>query len=97
MFYSEQHGQSEKFRPYGLPESDWLEWVKEHLREGVNVIAIEGHNQAKDSSDYFISPTIEKHWPTVWKGFPEDADEVIPLQAEWEFLIGRACSPKMRP
>jgi hypothetical protein len=24
-FYSEEHGQAEKFRPYGMPGAEWLE------------------------------------------------------------------------
>jgi hypothetical protein len=29
--YSEERGQAEKFRPYGLPSQDWLAWVESHL------------------------------------------------------------------
>ena len=29
LFYSEDRGQPEKFRPYGLPSEEWLAWVKE--------------------------------------------------------------------
>jgi len=32
LFYSEEKGQPEKFRPYGLPEDSWLDWVKEQLQ-----------------------------------------------------------------
>ncbi len=28
LFYSEELGQAEKFRPYGLPSDDWLAWVR---------------------------------------------------------------------
>lgn len=31
IFYDEGHGQIEKFRPYGLPPSDWLEAVRNQL------------------------------------------------------------------
>src|SRR5262249_31299679 len=31
LYYSEDHGSPEKFRPYGLPSPAWLEWVKERL------------------------------------------------------------------
>jgi hypothetical protein len=33
LFYSEDRGQPEKFRPYGLPADGWLARVKERLRE----------------------------------------------------------------
>ena len=32
IFYSEERGQAEKFRPYGLPTGDWLASVAESLR-----------------------------------------------------------------
>ena len=32
LFYSEEKGQPEKFRPYGLPDDSWLDWVKEQLQ-----------------------------------------------------------------
>src|SRR5262249_61058492 len=32
LFYTEERGQPEKFRPYGLPSSEWLENVKKQLR-----------------------------------------------------------------
>jgi DNA segregation ATPase FtsK/SpoIIIE, S-DNA-T family len=32
LFYSEEKGQPEKFRPYGLPDDAWLDWVKEQLQ-----------------------------------------------------------------
>ena len=28
LFSSEEDGRLEKFRPYGLPSEEWLEWVK---------------------------------------------------------------------
>ena len=31
MFYSEERGESEKFRPYGLPADEWLREVAELL------------------------------------------------------------------
>jgi hypothetical protein len=31
LFHSEDRGQAEKFRPYGLPPAAWLAWVKEQL------------------------------------------------------------------
>jgi len=31
MFYSEEQGQAEKFRPYGLPSAPWLDWVQKQL------------------------------------------------------------------
>jgi hypothetical protein len=31
LFFSEERGQPEKFRPYGLPSPSWLDWVKERL------------------------------------------------------------------
>jgi hypothetical protein len=35
LFYSEDRGQPEKFRPYGLPSPDWLAWVKERFSSKV--------------------------------------------------------------
>jgi hypothetical protein len=32
LFFSEDKGQPEKFRPYGLPDDSWLDWVKEQLQ-----------------------------------------------------------------
>jgi hypothetical protein len=34
LFYSEDRGQPEKFRPYGLPGAEWLAWVKEQFTKG---------------------------------------------------------------
>jgi hypothetical protein len=31
LFFSEDRGQPEKFRPYGLPSDEWLAWVKEQF------------------------------------------------------------------
>ena len=31
IFYSEEHGQAEKFRPYGPPAQSWLAWLAPHL------------------------------------------------------------------
>ena len=31
LFYDEEEGRLEKFRPYGLPSAAWLEWVKGQL------------------------------------------------------------------
>ena len=31
MFYSEERGQAEKFRPYGLPNPDWLQTFDKRL------------------------------------------------------------------
>ena len=31
LFYSEDRGQPEKFRPYGLPSQEWLGWVRGRL------------------------------------------------------------------
>ncbi|MBN2580975.1 MAG: hypothetical protein JXB10_18480 [Pirellulales bacterium] len=32
VFYDEGQGRMEKFRPYGLPDDDWLAWVKGQLQ-----------------------------------------------------------------
>ncbi len=64
-----------------------LKWVEEHLKVGPNLIAIEGHNQSKDSSDYYIDPTVEKHWPRSWERVPKDFDEIIPRDANWDILL----------
>jgi S-DNA-T family DNA segregation ATPase FtsK/SpoIIIE len=34
LFHSEERGQPEKFRPYGLPTAEWLAWVGQRLRAG---------------------------------------------------------------
>ncbi len=49
------------FGKTGFPSSRYFPFdkVQTRLREGPNVIAIEGHNQAKDSSDYFMAPSVE--------------------------------------
>jgi len=31
IFYSEEHGHAEKFRPYGMPTAEWLEWAGSRL------------------------------------------------------------------
>jgi S-DNA-T family DNA segregation ATPase FtsK/SpoIIIE len=31
LFYSEERGQAEKFRPYGMPRDNWLNWVAGQL------------------------------------------------------------------
>ena len=31
LYYSEEENRIEKFRPYGLPEAEWLEQVKQHF------------------------------------------------------------------
>jgi hypothetical protein len=31
LLYSEELGQAEKLRPYGLPPAEWLAWVAERL------------------------------------------------------------------
>ena len=32
FLYDEEQGEYEKFRPYGLPNADWLREVKQHLQ-----------------------------------------------------------------
>jgi hypothetical protein len=32
IFFSEEEGRLEKFRPYGLPSEEWLQWVEKRLR-----------------------------------------------------------------
>ncbi len=34
LLYSEEQGQAEKLRPYGLPPAEWLAWVAERLAAG---------------------------------------------------------------
>jgi len=36
LYYSEEHGRSEKFRPYGIADPDWLEQVGQQLRRRVD-------------------------------------------------------------
>jgi hypothetical protein len=31
LFYNEDEGRLEKFRPYGLPTAEWLQWAKEQM------------------------------------------------------------------
>jgi DNA segregation ATPase FtsK/SpoIIIE, S-DNA-T family len=33
LFYSEEQGKLEKFRPYGVPPKEWLDWAAGQLRE----------------------------------------------------------------
>jgi len=33
LFYSEEEGRLEKFRPYGLPSEAWFAWAGDRLRE----------------------------------------------------------------
>lgn len=33
ILYSDELGESEKFRPYGPPDADWLKWVQQRLTE----------------------------------------------------------------
>ena len=33
ILYSEEQGQFEKFRPYGPPTNEWVQWVKQRLEE----------------------------------------------------------------
>ena len=33
IFYDEGQGLMEKFRPYGLPSTEYLAWVKQHLHQ----------------------------------------------------------------
>jgi ABC-type multidrug transport system fused ATPase/permease subunit len=33
IFFAEEQGKLEKFRPYGIPTAEWLAWVSERLRE----------------------------------------------------------------
>ena len=72
----------------GSPVSRYFPFakVKEHLRDGRNVIAIEGHNREKGSSDYYMAPTLEKAWPVTWKRIPRDYERIIKRNAKWEFL-----------
>jgi hypothetical protein len=37
LFHSEERGQPEKFRPYGLPAAEWLDWARARLRAGTAV------------------------------------------------------------
>jgi DNA segregation ATPase FtsK/SpoIIIE, S-DNA-T family len=33
LFYSEEQGKLEKFRPYGVPPQEWLDWAAKQLRD----------------------------------------------------------------
>jgi energy-coupling factor transporter ATP-binding protein EcfA2 len=35
LYYNEELGVAEKFRPYGLPQGDWLAWVNERLQASI--------------------------------------------------------------
>jgi hypothetical protein len=37
LFHREEQEQPEKFRPYGLPSQEWLNWAKEQLRKRAKV------------------------------------------------------------
>ena len=32
LLYSDERGTTEKFRPYGPPSDEWLQWVRENLK-----------------------------------------------------------------
>lgn len=38
LYYSEEEGRLEKFRPYGLPSKKWLEWAGKLLREKATTV-----------------------------------------------------------
>jgi hypothetical protein len=40
LYFTEERGQPEKFRPYGLPDKEWLEWLKARFaaKEPVKVL-----------------------------------------------------------
>lgn len=44
LFYSEEEGRLEKFRPYALPPETWLEWVKQQL-ERKRITTVQGESQ----------------------------------------------------
>ena len=31
VLYSDEQGDFEKFRPYGIPSGEWLSWIREQL------------------------------------------------------------------
>ncbi len=35
LFYSEEEGRLEKFRPYALPSEEWLQWVAQCMQARV--------------------------------------------------------------
>ncbi len=74
----------------GAPLSRYFPFsrVKEHLVKGRNILAIEGHNREKDSSDYYMGIQFDKAWPRSWKRIPRDHDPIIDKKAKWEFLAG---------
>jgi low affinity Fe/Cu permease len=39
LFYSEEQGVAEKFRPYGVPTDDWLAWVRDQLNSRIATAA----------------------------------------------------------
>jgi S-DNA-T family DNA segregation ATPase FtsK/SpoIIIE len=41
LYYSEEEGRLEKFRPYGVPTAEWLEWVRQQLH-GRTSAAVQG-------------------------------------------------------
>ena len=70
----------------GAPSTRFFpfEKMRDYLVSGRNVIAIEGHNQAKDSSDYYMGVSFEKFWPVTWKKLPKEAGTVTEAKAKWE-------------
>lgn len=40
LYYSEEHGKAEKFRPYGLPSAEWRTWVAERINRTVETTAL---------------------------------------------------------
>jgi S-DNA-T family DNA segregation ATPase FtsK/SpoIIIE len=62
LYYSEEENRIEKFRPYGIPEPEWLESVKRKFgarpRPEVN-------GQSPDGAGNGAAPLVESHSPSV--------------------------------
>ncbi len=43
LFFSEEEGRMEKFRPYGLPTDEWLGWVREQFSQRLVPVGQNSH------------------------------------------------------
>jgi hypothetical protein len=62
--------------------------IKEHVKVGENLIAIEGHNNSLGSSDYYIAPEMVRPWVDLGQAQPKDLEVMIGSKARWSFLAG---------
>ena len=70
-----------------------LDHIKHHLNEGGdNTIAIEGHNNKIDSSDFTLDPVLILNLDLA-RDLPAKYKEIIPNHAEWQYLARKDAKP----